>query len=391
MTNLNDELSAVSSRMVAVRRDLHVHPELGFQEMRTAKKIAERLRELSFDVKENVAVTGVVGEIRGRGKGKVVLARFDMDALPIQEATGVEYASQMPGVMHACGHDGHVAIGLAVAEMLSYKRDFAGTVRLVFQPAEEGLGGAEKMIAEGVLSDPVPDVCFALHLWNEKPLGWLGIHAGPLMAGSEIVRIKIVGKGGHGAMPDTTADPIAAAAQVIIGLQTIVARNIPPLDGAVVSITTIHGGDAHNVIPGQVELSGTIRFFKKEVQSVINLRLEEIVHGISQAMGCKAEIELLELTPPVVNAKDAADIVQAAARRLFPETTNDEDYRVMGSEDMAFMLQKVKGCYFLVGSQNRSTGKVFSHHHPQFDFDEDAMLVGAQIMTDTILDFLNTK
>ena len=391
MTNLNDELSAVSSRMVAVRRDLHVHPELGFQEVRTAKKIAERLRELSFDVKENVAVTGVVGEIRGRGKGKVVLARFDMDALPIQEATGVEYASQMPGVMHACGHDGHVAIGLAVAEMLSYKRDFVGTVRLVFQPAEEGLGGAERMIAKGVLDDPVPDVCFALHLWNEKPLGWLGIHAGPLMAGSEIVRIKIVGKGGHGAMPDTTADPIAAAAQVIIGLQTIVARNIPPLDGAVVSITTIHGGDAHNVIPGQVELSGTIRFFKKEVQSAINLRLQEIVHGISQAMDCKAEIKLLELTPPVVNAKDAADVVQAAARRLFPDMTNDEDYRVMGSEDMAFMLQKVKGCYFLVGSQNRSTGKVFSHHHPQFDFDEDAMLVGAQIMTDTILDFLNTK
>lgn len=315
MTNLNDELSAVFSRMVAFRRDLHVHPELGFQEVRTAKIIAERLRELSFDVKENVAETGVVGEIWGRGEGKLVLARFDMDALPIQEATGAEYASQV----------------------------------------------------------------------------WLGIHAGPLMAGSEIVRIKIVGKGGHGAMPDTTADPIAAAAQVIIGLQTIVARNIPPLDGAVVSITTIHGGDAHNVIPGQVELSGTIRFFKKEVQSVINLRLEEIVHGISQAMGCKAEIELLELTPPVVNAKDAADIVQAAARRLFPETTNDEDYRVMGSEDMAFMLQKVKGCYFLVGSQNRSTGKVFSHHHPQFDFDEDAMLVGAQIMTDTILDFLNTK
>ena len=238
-----------------LRRDLHRHPELGFEEYRTAGIVSAELNRLGLEVTTGVGKTGVVGMLEGGGPGPTVLVRFDMDALPVSEETGAEYASQNPGKMHACGHDGHVAVGLTAARLLSaHRSELAGNVKFLFQPAEEGRGGAQAVLEAGVLSNPRPDLTLALHIWNEKPLGWVGVVPGPLMAGSEIFHVRITGKGGHGAMPDQTIDPMVAAAQVISALQTIVSRNISPLEAAVVSVTRIWGGETFNVIPPAVEL-----------------------------------------------------------------------------------------------------------------------------------------
>lgn len=250
MTDLLDEALDLQEFTRGLRRDLHRNPELGYREVRTAGIVARELRELGMEVSTGIAETGVIGLLEGSRPGPVVLLRFDMDALPVQEETGVEYASQAAGVMHACGHDGHVAVGLTVARMLNrHKTDFAGTVKVVFQPAEEGLGGAERMIAEGALDGPRAQHSLALHFWNEKPLGWLGIPAGPLMAGADLFTIRLTGKGGHGAAPHRTIDPVAAAAQVISALQTIVSRNLSPLEAAVVTVARLRAGEAYNVIP----------------------------------------------------------------------------------------------------------------------------------------------
>jgi len=267
-----------------VRRDLHRHPELGFHEVRTAAIIAKELNELGFEIRTSVAETGVVGLMKGKESAPVVLVRFDMDALPILEETDVSYASVNNGVMHACGHDGHVAIGLTLAKILNNRRqELNGTVKFVFQPAEEGLGGAKRMVDDGVLEDPKPDVCFALHLWNEQSVGWLGISEGPVMSASDEFRIRVIGKGGHAAAPHYSIDPVLASAQVINTLQSIVARNVPPLDSAVVTVTGVHGGEAFNVIPPEVNLNGTIRTFDPAVRDQILIRFRELVTGVAKS------------------------------------------------------------------------------------------------------------
>jgi amidohydrolase len=265
-----------------LRRDFHRHPELGFQEVRTAGVVARELNNLGLEVSTGVGKTGVVALMEGARPGPVVLLRFDMDALPIAEETGAEYASQNPGVMHACGHDGHTAIGLTVARLLEKRRaELQGSFKFMFQPAEEGLGGAEAMIADGLLENPRPDRALSLHLWNEKPLGWIGVTPGAAMSASERFRVKITGKGGHGAAPHLTADPVLAAAQVISALQGIVARNVAPLKSAVISVTSVRGGDAFNVIPSSVELKGTIRSYDPEVRALLLARLNEVIAGVS--------------------------------------------------------------------------------------------------------------
>ena len=229
MNNFLDEAQALFEYTRNLRRDFHKHPEIGLKEFRTANIVAKELSGLGMEVKTGVGQTGVVGLIEGKAPGPVVLLRVDMDALPIQEETGAEYASENPGLMHACGHDGHVAVGLTVARILNeHRNEFCGTVKMVFQPGEEGLGGAEKMIADGVLQDPPADVALGLHVWNEKPVGWIGVVPGPVMAAADTFTVKITGRGGHGAVPDLTADPIVAAAQVVTALQSIVSRNVPP-------------------------------------------------------------------------------------------------------------------------------------------------------------------
>lgn len=372
-----------------LRRDFHRHPELGFQEVRTAGIVARELTNLGLEVSTGIGKTGVVAILEGNRPGPVVLARFDMDALPIQEETGAEYASQTSGVMHACGHDGHTAVGLAVARILeAHKKDFGGTIKFVFQPAEEGLGGAEAMVADGVLENPKPDRSLSLHMWNEKPVGWIGVTPGPAMSASERFKVKILGRGGHGAAPHLTLDPVLAGAQVITALQSIVSRNVPPLESAVVTVTSMKGGEAFNVIPEEVELRGTIRTFVPEVRDVVLERFEQVVLGVSESMGCQAEVEMWDVTPAVINDAEMADRVRAVAARVLPEATIDTSERTMGSEDMAFMMADIPGCYFFIGSSNHEKGLDAAHHHPRFDFDESALPAAAALMASALMEFL---
>lgn len=368
----------------ALRRDFHRHPELGFQEVRTAGIVAKELNQLGLEVSTGVGKTGVVALLEGDQPGPVVLIRVDMDALPIQEETGAEYASTVSGVMHACGHDGHTAIGLTVARILGKQRSsLKGSVKLVFQPAEEGLGGAESMLADGVLTNPSPDVALSVHLWNEKPVGWVGATPGPVMAAADIFRIHLQGKGGHAAQPHFTADPVAAAAQIISALQTVVARNAAPLEAAVVSVTTLRAGDAFNVIPDTADLQGTIRTFKAEVRQRVVERFEQVVVGIAQAMGCQAEVELQSITPAVVNDPQLTALVQEVCGNVLPDSQVDATSMTMGSEDMAFMMQDIPGCYILVGSANAAKGLDAAHHHPRFDVDEESLIHAAALLSAT--------
>ena len=372
-----------------LRRDFHMHPELGYQEVRTAGIVARELSELGLEVTTGIAKTGVVGMLEGGGLGPVVLLRFDMDALPITEQTGAEYASQNPGVMHACGHDGHTAVGLTVARLLhAHAAELAGTVKLVFQPAEEGLRGAELMVKEGVLENPRPDLTLAMHVWNEQPTGWLGVAPGPVMAAAEIFKVIITGKGGHGASPHLAVDPVVAAAQVITALQSIPARNVSPLKTSVISVTMLHTGEAFNVIPMSAELTGTIRTFEPGVRQVVLERFHQVIAGVSQAMGCQAEIEVTSITPPVINDPLISQRVRAVAERVLPDNPVHSDYATMGSEDMAFMMQQVPGCFFFVGSADSQRGLDAPHHHPRFDIDESALTRGAALMAAAAADFL---
>ena len=379
----------------SLRRDFHMHPELGFREIRTGGIVAKELESLGLEVTKGVGMTGVVGLLEGAKPGPTLLLRFDMDALPILEDTGAEYASQTSGVMHACGHDGHTAIGLTVAKMLHAQRDqFAGTIKFCFQPSEEGnngeeIGGAEMMMRDGVLDSPNVDMTLSLHLWNEKPLGWVHVAKGPVMAGAEQFKIKLIGKGGHGAVPNATVDPVIAAAQIISAAQSIVSRNVGPLETAVVSFTMIHSGTAFNVIPQEAILEGTIRTFDSKVREKVVARFEQIVRGVASAMGCEVEMKVKRLTPALVNADEVTASVQESARHVLPEADHDNSpYLTMGAEDMAFMQEKVPGCYFFIGSANRARGLHYGHHHPKFDFDEEALISGAALMASAAADIL---
>ena len=389
MEKFLDEAKALFEYTRDLRRDFHKHPEIGFKEIRTANIIAEELTNLGIEVKTGVGQTGVVALLEGKEPGPVVMLRFDMDALPIQEETGAEYASVNEGVMHACGHDGHVAVGLTVARLLNnHRSEFKGTVKLLFQPAEEGLGGAERMIADGILHNPPPDVALALHIWNDKPVGWIGIVPGPVMAAADSFYVRIIGKGGHGAEPNLCNDPVLAAAQVINSLQTIVSRNISPLKGAVVTVAAIHGGEAFNVIPSEVELKGTIRTFETSVRDRVILRLEQIVVNVSHALECESKVEIKSLMPAVVNHPAITQRVQHVASRLLPNDQLDFNTITMGSEDMAYVFQQIPGCYFFVGSANKEMNLDASHHHPKFDFDESILPKAAGLMVASAMEFL---
>jgi amidohydrolase len=390
MVDLLAEAQELFEFSQSLRRDFHLHPELGFQELRTSGVVMRELSGLGLEVTGGVARTGVIALIEGAKPGPVVMLRFDMDALPILEENETEYASRTPGVMHACGHDAHTAIGLTVARLLNARRsELCGTVKLVFQPAEEGLGGAETLIEEGVLDHPKPDVALGLHVWNDKPVGWLGITAGAAMASSDIFQVKITGKGGHGAIPNLAVDPVLAAAQIITALQSIVSRNVSPVQTAVVSVTAVQGGEAFNVIPQTVELKGTLRTFDPGVRQVVGKRFAEIVTQTAAAMGCQADIQLQMLTPALVNDPDVSARVQQTARTLWPEDTIEREYKTMGAEDMAFFLEKIPGCFVFIGSANHELGLDAPHHHPRFDIDERVLTRGAALLTAVTLDFLS--
>lgn len=382
----------------SLRRDFHIHPELGFQEIRTSGIVAQELEALGMEVTKGVGKTGVIGLLEGAKPGPTLLLRFDMDALPIVEETGREYASQNPGVMHACGHDGHTAIGLTVAKMLNEHRDqLAGTIKFCFQPSEEGtngeeIGGAEMMMRDGLFENPKVDMALALHLWNYQPLGWLGVGGGPMMAGADLFTVKILGKGGHGAIPHAAIDPIVAASQIVVALQTVVSRNVSPLETAVVSVTKFVSGTAFNVIPQEATLEGTIRTFDKTVRQKVHERFEQIIRGTAEALGCQVEIVIKRVTPALVNDTAISESVQETARRILPDSElHTASYLTMGAEDAAFLLERVNGCFFFVGSANKERDLDYAHHHPKFDFDEEALIRGTALMAAAAVDMLNSK
>lgn len=379
----------LTDRLVAWRRAFHRHPELGFKEHKTAEAIAGELQGLGLSVRTGVAETGVVGVLEGGIGGPTVMLRFDMDALPIEEETGAEYASQASGLMHACGHDGHMAIGLGVAHLLHSIRDqIPGAVKLVFQPGEEGLGGAERMVEEGVLEDPAFDYALGIHLWNERPLGWVGITPGPIMAGAELLEIELTGVGGHGALPHMASDPLVAAAHLITALQSVVSRNVDPLEAAVITVTQASAGQAFNVIPDKVKLRGTIRTFKPEVRRAVIKRVEEIALGVAEGLGCQAAVRVQLLVPPVVNDLGLAEGFQKVARQLIPGAVIQAGVRSMVSDDVAFMMQGVPSCYILLGSNNPSRGLDAAHHNPRFDFDEAVLPHGVALLAAMTLELM---
>ncbi|HCK66402.1 MAG TPA: amidohydrolase [Anaerolineae bacterium] len=377
----------------AMRRDFHKHPELGFNEIRTGGIVAKELEGLGLEVTKGVGKTGVVGYLEGAKPGPTILLRFDMDALPITEDTGAEYSSTNNGVMHACGHDGHTAIGLTVAKILNeHRNELKGNIKFCFQPSEEGtngeeVGGALMMIKDGVM-DSV-DKTLSLHLWNDKPLGWLHVGAGPVFAGAELFKIIITGKGGHGALPETTIDPVVCAAHITTALQTIVSRNIEALKPAVVSVTSIQAGTAFNVIPQTAELWGTIRTFDPDVRKTVIERFNQIVKGTAEAMNCQVDVTVKEVTLPVTNDEEVTASVFNSAKKVFPDleiATNS--YLTMGAEDMGYMQDKAKGTYFCIGSANDEKNLNYSHHHPKFDFDERALVNGVALMATAAADLL---
>jgi amidohydrolase len=385
------EAAALRDEMVARRRDLHRHPELAFEEVRTAALIANELRNLGLEVQTGVGRTGVVGILEGDQDGPTILYRADMDALPIQEENDVDYASQTPGVMHACGHDGHVTIALGVAKLLMRQRgQMAGRVKFVFQPAEETGAGARAMIDDGVLIDPAPDVTIGLHLWNPLPIGEVGIAEGAVMAGSSVFQIIIQGRGGHAAMPYTTIDPVVCASQVVMALHALVGRRFNAMEGAVVlSVTSLEtSSKAYNVIPDQVEIRGTFRTFDAGVSRQLEQYICETTEALCRSMNCSVKVRVDHQTFPVVNHPEMVARLRRLFGRMIGEDRLDTKARTMAAEDVSFLMNDKPGVFFFLGSSNTDRGLNYGHHHPRFDFDEDALPLGVALMSAALADFV---
>jgi len=374
---------------IALRRDFHAHPELGYEEVRTAGVVAERLRALGLEVRTGVGGTGVVGVLHGGKPGPVVLVRADMDALPVEEANDWEWKSNVVGKMHACGHDCHMATGLTVARLLAAeKAELAGTVKFMFQPAEEGLGGAQKMLDDGLLDEPRPDFALALHVWSDLEVGKIAFKSGPVMACADAFTARITGKGGHGAIPQQTIDPIVIAAQVILALQTTISRNLNPLQPAVVTVGKVWAGSAYNVIPSEALLEGTVRSFDEGVRSLLERRCREIIEELPKAFGATGELHYERGYPATVNDARVTALAQQAAASVVGEDNITEFEPTMGAEDMSLVLEKVPGCYFFVGGRNAAIDAIYPHHHPKFNIDERALHIGAKAMVAAVKECL---
>jgi len=380
-SSIRDAIQTLQPQIVDWRRRLHQKPELGFREFLTAEFLTQKLQEWGIEHETGIAKTGIVATIRGSRPGKVFAIRADMDALPIQEQNKVPYKSQHDGIMHACGHDGHTAIALGTAYYLSqHQDDFAGTVKIIFQPAEEGLGGAEPMVEAGVLKNPDVDAIIGLHLWNQLPLGTVGVRSGALMAAVECFDCVIQGKGGHGAIPQQTVDSVVVGSQVVNALQAIVARNVNPIDSAVVTVGEFHAGTAHNVIADSAKMSGTVRYFNPLYKGYFGKRMEQVIKGVCESQGATYNLHYWELYPPVINDGAIADLVRSVAEEVVESAIGVvPECQTMGGEDMSFFLQAVPGCYFFLGSANAAKGLAYPHHHPRFDFDETALGMGVEI------------
>jgi len=380
-SQLRSEIRALQPDLVNWRRQLHQRPELGFRETLTAAFVAEKLQTWGIQHHTEVAKTGIVAIIPGNRPGPVLAIRADMDALPIQEQNEVPYRSQHDGIMHACGHDGHTAIALGTARYLSqHQDDFAGTVKLIFQPAEEGPGGAKPMIEAGVLDNPTVDAIIGLHIWNALPVATLGVRGGALMAASECFHCTIQGKGGHGAMPDRSIDSVVISAQIVTALQTIIARHVDPLESAVITIGELHAGTALNVIADSARMSGTVRYFNPKYEGFFAKRIEQIVAGICQSQGASYDLDYYQLYPPVLNDVAIADLVRSIAETVVETPVGVvPQCQTMASEDMSLFLKAVPGCYFFLGSANPTLDLAYPHHHPRFNFDESVLSMGVEV------------
>lgn len=366
--------------VVLIRRDLHMHPELGFEEFRTASIVATRLRHLGYEVHEGIGGTGVVGVLRGNRPGRTVMLRADMDALPIQEEHATPYTSQFDGRMHACGHDGHVAMLLGAASLIAARSDeLAGTVALVFQPAEEGHGGAKAMIEDGLIERFGIQRAYGLHLSSKYPTGVLGFRSGPMYASSDSLEIDVVGIGGHGSAPHDAVDPIAASATFITMLQQVVARQIDPLEPAVVSIGSIHGGTIHNVIPRTCRMLGTVRAFNEAVRGEMPARIERVLRAACEAAGASYAFNYLHRYPVTSNDAAQTDYAQVLARRTFGDDRVVEASQLMGAEDFSFYAQRVPACFYTLGAQGGPESG-HPHHSSLFDIDETTLPTGVAMM-----------
>lgn len=387
--DFKSEAEALRDEVVARRRDFHQHPELAFEEVRTAGIVARELAELGMEVQAGVGKTGVIGLLEGAHDGPTVLVRADMDALPIQEENDIEYKSTVPGKMHACGHDAHTAIALGVAKLLASHRDqIAGRVKFVFQPAEEIGQGAQAMVDDGALNDPRPDYSVGLHVWNGMPTGELGVADGPVMAGAKIFTIRVTGKGSHAASPHLGIDPVVCAAHIVTALQSIISRNVDAMETVVLSVTTLRAGEAYNVIPQFAELKGTIRYYKQEVLELVMERMHEVAENIATAMRCTAEVHIDGMTLPVANDP----VVGAKLRDLFLPLVGEGKYhmdeRTMGAEDVGLFMGDVPGMYVFLGAKDETRDAYYGHHHPRFSIDENALPLGVALLSTAVASYV---
>ena len=366
--------------MVTLRRDFHMHPELGFQEVRTSSIVGDYLESLGLQVERGVGKTGVVGLLKGREEGKTLMLRTDIDAVPVQEMNDVSYRSQTDGVMHACGHDGHTAMLLIAAKVLAkHKEEIKGNIKFVFQPCEETMpGGAKAMLDGGVLENPRVEAAFGIHLVSFLPTGMVGVRAGAEMAAGDRFAISIIGKGGHAAIPHLSIDPVVTSSYVIQALQTIASREVDPLDAIVLTVGTIEGGTAFNVIPQEVRITGTVRTLSEGLHEEIPDKVERIVKGVCEAFRTQYKIDYQAGVPLLQNDPDKVELVKSVAKEVVGDS-HLCDYQGMGYDDMSYFLQEVPGAYYMIGSSNKDKGTDYPHHNPLFNIDEDSLPIGVEM------------
>jgi len=381
--HLIPEIAQQRSRLEVLRRDLHAHPELCFNEFRTADVVAAKLTEWGIPIHRGLGTTGVVGIVKNGTSNRAIGLRADMDALPMQEANTFAHASTEPGKMHACGHDGHTAMLLAAAQHLATQRNFDGTVYLIFQPAEEGGGGAREMIKDGLFEQFPMDAVFGMHNWPGMQLGQFAASAGPVMASSNEFKITLHGKGGHAAMPHNALDPVPVACQLVQSFQTIISRNLKPIDAGVISVTMIHAGEATNVIPNRCELQGTVRTFSLAVLDQIEQRMRVMTEHICAASGLRADFAFKRNYPPTINSVAEADFARQVMAEIVGADQVLAQEPTMGAEDFSFMLQAKPGCYVFIANGD-GDHRAMGHgggpcmlHNPSYDFNDDLLPLGA--------------
>lgn len=389
--NLSQEVLDLKQETIETRRHLHKYPELGFQETKTSELIYNKLNDLGYEV-SRVAKTGVIGLLRGKDQSKTIAIRADIDCLPLQELNDVDYKSKNEGKMHACGHDGHTSIALSVAKILKNKQnELKYNVKFLFQPAEEGPGGAEPMIKEGALENPKVNAIIGLHVWNTMDIGKVAIKSGAFMASADEFSVTIKGKGGHGAQPHLTVDAVVVSAYVITALQTIISRYTDPLEPAVLTIGKIEGGSNFNIIAESVKFIGTVRTFNKKVRDEIESKINQVIKNTCESFGAECEINYTRLYPPTINDEEISNLVSEVASKIVGSENIVKNEMTMGAEDMSYFLEKVKGCYFFLGSKNKEKGLDKPHHNPYFDFDEDALPIGIEILTKCIFKYFENN